>query len=228
MVGYFTRVVAGGKHHSLGHLVHTLPLAGPRTHALVPTADAMPAATYGAGTGSAASPVATPLLQPTPSLAVSFTLRARVPRARHHTRVHAPLHWGGAPAPPPRRCRRAHTGDDLAAMATTLCLRPFEPRNPRGFLEVIPFWPVARAPWNFTAGEVIPRRRFSSGHFFKHLGSQVKHGYCFVKGGHMLAWPKPIVQDPLRLNHSRRGHTSAYTAPSHTASHRISCGSQWD
>jgi hypothetical protein len=152
-------------------------------HALVPTADAMPAATYGAGLGSAVSPAATPLLRPTPSLAVSFTLHARDPRARHRTSVHAPLHWGGAPAPPPHRPRRTHTGDDLAATATTLCLHPFDPSNPRGFLEVIPFWPVARAPWNFTTREVIPRRRFSSGHFFKLLGSQVKHGYCFVHGG---------------------------------------------
>jgi hypothetical protein len=34
----------------------------------------------------------------------------------------------------------------------------------------------------------------------------------------MLAWPQPIRQDPLRLDHSRRGHTPACTAPSRTAS----------
>jgi hypothetical protein len=52
-------------------------------------------------------------------------------------------------------------------------------------------------------------------------------GFVLCTGGHMLAWPQPIRQDPLRLGHSRRGHMLAYTAPSRTVSRRIACGSQW-
>jgi hypothetical protein len=60
---------------------------------------------------------------------------------------------------------------------------PSSPATQGGFLGVIPFWTVAQAPWSFAAGEVIPRRRFSPGHFVKHLGSLLKHGVCFVHRG---------------------------------------------
>jgi hypothetical protein len=33
----------------------------------------------------------------------------------------------------------------------------------------------------------------------------------------MLARPQPILQDPLRLGRSHRGHTPAHTAPGRTA-----------
>jgi hypothetical protein len=134
----------GGERHSLDHHVHALPPAGPRTHARVPTADAMLVATHGAGPGSAA----TPLLRPTPSLAVTFTLRARFPA---HTIAHAfTRHRTGKGHQ--HRCRA-----DVAAPTPAMTsprrpppsvLRPFEPSNPRGFLEVTPFWPVAQAPWS--------------------------------------------------------------------------------
>jgi hypothetical protein len=63
--------------------------------------------------------------------------------ARPHTRVHAPWHREGAPAPPAEHRRRA----DVTAPtpATTSPRRPppsssrsFEPNNPRGSLEVTP------------------------------------------------------------------------------------------
>jgi transposase InsO family protein len=137
-----------GERRSLGHLVHALPPAGPRTHTLVPTVDAMPAATYGAGPGSTASPAATPLLRPTTSLAVSITLHARF---LAHTIAHAFTRLCTGEGHQHRR--RADVATHTPATTSPrqpppLVLRPFEPSNPRGFLEVIPFWPVAQAPWS--------------------------------------------------------------------------------
>jgi hypothetical protein len=103
----------GERRRSLDRHIHALPPAEPRTHTRVPIADALLVATHGAGPGSAAFPAATPLSRPTPNLAVTFTLRAHFPRACLRTRVHAPPHWKGTPAPPLRRRRRAHTGDGL-------------------------------------------------------------------------------------------------------------------
>jgi hypothetical protein len=187
MVGYFAHAVAGGG--GVGAALfgtkctpcHRPEL--PRMCALVPIADALPVATHGAGPSSAASPAATPLLRPTPSLAVSFTLRARFPAhaiARAFTRLctgngHQHRRRADVAAPTPATTSPRRPSPSI--------LRPFEPSNPRGFLEVIPFWPVAQAPWSSAAGEVIPRRRFSYGHFVKHLGSLMKHGNCFVHGG---------------------------------------------
>jgi hypothetical protein len=115
---------------------------------------------------------------PTHAIARAFT-RHRT-GSRHQQRRHADV---AAPTPATTSPRRPPPSD----------LRPFEPSNPRGFLEVIPFWPDARAPWSFAAGEIIPRRRFSSQHFVKHPGSQVKHGYCFVhRGPH----PSEAVANP--------------------------------
>jgi hypothetical protein len=171
------------KRRSLGRLVHALPPNGPRTHALAPTADAMLAATHGAGPGSAASPTATPLLRPTPSQAVSTTLRARFP-VHAIARVFTRLCTGKGHQHRRRADVAAHTPATTSPRRPPpSVLRPFEPSNPRGIPWGYPFWPVAQAPWSFAAGEVIPRRRFSPGHFVKHLGSLLKHGVCFVHRG---------------------------------------------
>jgi hypothetical protein len=114
---------------------------------------------------------------------VSFTLRACFP-AHAIARAFTRLCFGEGHQ---HRCR---TDVATPTPATTLpqrpppsVLRPFEPSNPRGFLEVIPFWSVAEALWSFAAGEVIPRRCFSPGHFVKHLGLLLKHVVCFVHRG---------------------------------------------
>jgi hypothetical protein len=94
-------------------------------HAFVPTAVALPAATHGASLSSVAVSAASPPFRPTPSLS----------RAVHPTRTRTQAHAleraftrlltrKGARTtcgvPPPHRRRRAHTGVDLAATATTL------------------------------------------------------------------------------------------------------------
>jgi hypothetical protein len=148
VVGYFAHAVARGERRSLGHLVHALPPAGPRTHALVPTTDAMPAATYGAGPGSAASPAATPLLRPTTSLVVSITLRASF-LAHTIARAFMRLCTGEGHQHRRRADVAAHTPATTSPRRPPpSVLRPFEPSNPSGFLEVIPFQPVAQAPWS--------------------------------------------------------------------------------
>jgi hypothetical protein len=110
--------------------------------------DAVLTAAHGAGPGSAVFPVAMPLLRPTTSLAVSITLRARFLAhafahvfARHRTRKglqHRRRAAVLAPTPATTTPRRPPP--------SILC--PFESSNPRGSLEVIPFWPVAQAPWS--------------------------------------------------------------------------------
>jgi hypothetical protein len=142
------RVPQGGKRRSLGHLVHALPPAEPRTHARVPTADAVLTAAHGAGPGSAAFPAATPLLRPTTCLAVSITLRACF---LTHAFAHAfTRHRTG------KGLQHRHRADVATPTPATTTPRqpppsvlpPFESSNPRGSLEVIPFWPVAQAPWS--------------------------------------------------------------------------------
>jgi hypothetical protein len=110
---------------------------------LVPTAVALPAATHGAGPSSATVPAASPpfAANAEPSRAVHPTRTH--PSARPRTRVHAPPHREGAPAPPAEHRRRADVA--VPTPATTSPRRPppsslrsFEPSNPRGSLEVIP------------------------------------------------------------------------------------------
>jgi hypothetical protein len=43
----------------------------------------------------------------------------------------------------------------------------------------------------------------------------------------MLAWPSPILQDPVRLTTLFPSRRLACTAPCRTESNRIPCGSQW-
>jgi hypothetical protein len=108
------------------------------------------------------------------------------PSACPRTRVHAPLHREGAPAPPAEHRRRADVAVPKPATTSPRwpppsSSRSFEPSNPRGSLEVIPefrrrrghpapsflFWAFRQTPW------VIDETT----------------GMVLCTEGHMLAWP---------------------------------------
>jgi hypothetical protein len=138
----------GERRRSIDHHIHALPPAELRTRTREPTADAVLAATHGVGPGSAAFPTTTPLSRPAPNLAVTRTLRVHSPThaiARAFTRHRARIGH--------QQRRRADVAAPTLATVSPRqlpppVLRPFEPSNPRGFLEVTPFWPVAQAPWS--------------------------------------------------------------------------------
>jgi hypothetical protein len=170
------RVLRRSKHHVVHRHVHAGQPRTPRTPPPMASSQAPPR-----------TPPRRPYRgQPLHWLRRSPCARAR-PCARHCTR--AP-HRFGSPAPPPRRRRRAHAGDDLARWSPPQSCAPFEPNSLGSHLK---FPVLASRPGavGLTAGEVLPRRRLPLLRISPNTwGHDWIHCLELCTGDHMRAWPQ--------------------------------------